>query len=644
MQNQISIRFILFATVAIACTFWAPSASISQTSGALPVPCPAAKSYAHPVPPPAVTSKNLPTHNSKPGHDQPLSGTQYDCGHPTGEEQLMLELINRARANPDSEGIRLSTTTDAEVANSYNGFGTPTRAQVASDFSTYPSRPPLAFNADLLKAARGHDNEMILVDSQYHVGPDGDPGSRIDASGYTTWTAWGENVFAYGDTDIWYDHASFQIDFGNPSLGHRHNIMNFASDDQIYTEVGLGLVHGGTGYPNVGTVLTTEDYVTSPKVFVLGVVYSDHNGNGFYDEGEGDTGVKITLSSGSTYFAVSSGSGGYAIPYTGSGTVTVTATGGPFSTPVTKQVDLNGQNVKVDFSPDLSGFPSQVSLIFPINDTVVNTSTVDFAWDTMTVATSYHIQIATDALFKNIFKNDSNIKNASIVLGDLQDGSTYYWRVEAKNTKAVGTWSLTGSFSVALAPSTVVLIAPANNSNVGDSNIVFSWNAGDRNAFGYWLIVARDKAMTDTAFSDNTLQGDPTETVDSSKFQVGQTYYWEVLAQNENGWSTPGTPWSFTLSAPDAVTPAMSGSASITMSPNPSLGSTRIGFTLANAADVSMRVFNVAGAEVQSIAIGQLSAGSHEYLWDCSALVAGSYSCQLRIGDRIENTRVVILK
>src|ERR1017187_11006062 len=65
--------------------------------------------------PPAYTPKisdvNANTDRSS-SKEQPLSVTLYDCGHPTNEEQYQLELINRARANPDSEGIWLATDTD----------------------------------------------------------------------------------------------------------------------------------------------------------------------------------------------------------------------------------------------------------------------------------------------------------------------------------------------------------------------------------------------------------------------------------------------------------------------------------------------------------------------------------------------------
>ena len=61
------------------------------------------------APPPAITEfKNPAPRQSSP---RPAAATvQYSIGDPTDEEQLYLELLNRTRANPVGEGVRLSNT------------------------------------------------------------------------------------------------------------------------------------------------------------------------------------------------------------------------------------------------------------------------------------------------------------------------------------------------------------------------------------------------------------------------------------------------------------------------------------------------------------------------------------------------------
>src|SRR5687768_8674985 len=47
---------------------------------------------------------------------------RYGIGEPTPEEQLYLECINRARANPSAEAIRLRDTTDPDIIAAYRGW------------------------------------------------------------------------------------------------------------------------------------------------------------------------------------------------------------------------------------------------------------------------------------------------------------------------------------------------------------------------------------------------------------------------------------------------------------------------------------------------------------------------------------------
>src|ERR1041385_1188951 len=121
MNNSVLIRaFGFFAFVLIVGT----SAAQSQTGHTAP---PAATVKGPHVAPPAVTYP-------KGAH---IEASQYDCGNPTDEEQYIIELINRARANPAAEGDRLSTTQDAGIVNNLRSYSEPTRAQIKQEFSTY---------------------------------------------------------------------------------------------------------------------------------------------------------------------------------------------------------------------------------------------------------------------------------------------------------------------------------------------------------------------------------------------------------------------------------------------------------------------------------------------------------------------------
>ncbi len=96
--------------------------------------------------------------------------------------------------------------------------------------------------------------------------------------------------------------------------------------------------------------LTTSDlpFGTANTVFITGVAYQDANSNGVYDPGEGISGVTVTPSKGD-WHAVTSTSGGYAIPVpANSGTYTLTATGGPLNG-ATATVTVGADSVKADW-------------------------------------------------------------------------------------------------------------------------------------------------------------------------------------------------------------------------------------------------------------------------------------------------------
>jgi hypothetical protein len=269
----------------------------------------------------------------------------YSHGDPIPEEQYMLQLVNRARANPTAEA-----TNDLIDLNE----------GLAPDTISPIPKQPLAFNPDLLQSARGHSQWMLTNDLFTHIEADGsDPGDRMTAAGYVfsgSWT-WGENISWSGTTGpipsvatfVGEEEQNLFIDSTEPGRGHRLNLL-----DADFREMGIGVETGvfAQSGQNYNAVMVTQDFAASdndPGPFLVGVVYRDSNSNGFYDAGEGAEGVTVMPASG-MYYAVSSASGGYAIPITGlDGTLPVTFSGGPLAAPVTETIALTGQNVALDF-------------------------------------------------------------------------------------------------------------------------------------------------------------------------------------------------------------------------------------------------------------------------------------------------------
>jgi len=302
-------------------------------------------------PPPAIQRSIV----QRPPALRPHGPLRYSIGDPTDEEQYYLELINRARANPPAEGLRLLDATDPDVLAALTEYGVDRQMMVA-EFGALTPAPPLAFHAALIIAARGHSGDMFTNVFQEHTSSDGRTlVDRLAAVGYGFANA-GENVFSYAEHPF-HGHAAFQIDWGDgvggmqgPPRGHRQNIH-----EPAFREIGIGIVNGTnpqSGAPAVGPQLVTQDFGARPdqEPLVTGVAYYDLNANGFYDVGEGLGGIRVDVE-GSEYHAVTGAAGGYAVPVPNNGTYTVTFTGPNLPVDQRQVLVTDGQNLKVDYRP-----------------------------------------------------------------------------------------------------------------------------------------------------------------------------------------------------------------------------------------------------------------------------------------------------
>ncbi|SKA79731.1 Cysteine-rich secretory protein family protein [Prosthecobacter debontii] len=283
------------------------------------------------------------------------STTLYSIGVPTDDEQLYLELINRARANPAAEGEWLATSTDPAVKGGIDSFEVDVD-MMQDEFDAIAARPPLAMNANLINSARLHSQDMLVRAEQTHFSANGDDvGDRALDAGYNFSTL-GENVFAFA-ASVLNGHAGFQVDWGagpggmQSGRGHRVNIH-----DEDFREVGIGIVLGSKKNTvsglTVGPQLVTQNFGArnTNQAFVTGVAYYDINGNDFYDPGEGIGGITVNVS-GSSFHAVTSTSGGYAVPVpTANANRTASFSGLGMNSSGPAAI-ANQANVKVDFTP-----------------------------------------------------------------------------------------------------------------------------------------------------------------------------------------------------------------------------------------------------------------------------------------------------
>ena len=376
------------------------------------------------------------------GAGSPVEWTYHKTGdnaHPDANEQQLMWLMNRARANPAQEGAWLANTSDSQVesAISYWGVDLPL---MQSEFAAIPAKPPAAFDVRLYNAAKAHSDDLIARDAQDHVGQF----SRITAAGFVYATCRG-NVFSYSKYAL-YGHAAFNIDWGSdggdgsgmqPSRGHRKAIMAIDGD---YVNVGLAAVSESDPGTFVGPQVITGNYCLANSSaadhynrFIVGTVWTDTNSNSQYDPGEGIAGVTAMPDQGG-FYAVTADSGGYAIPVTAAGTYTVSFSGSAITGTVDRSIAVGGDSVLLDLEYSAaSGLPevntaeatAVTATSATLNGTVNANGTACIYFFEYGPTTAYESSTAS-------YTTSANSTVAVTVTG-LTTGTTYHYRLVADN-------------------------------------------------------------------------------------------------------------------------------------------------------------------------------------------------------------------
>lgn len=262
-----------------------------------------------------------------------------DC---SPQEQLMLELVNRARMNPAAEAAR---------------FGISLNQGLPAGMITSAPKQVLAMNDLLVVAADRHSSWMLTNDRFDHheattlpIGRTGyDPDDRMRVAGYSfagPLYSFGENISWKGvypgpvnlTSAIVAQHGSLFL-----SAGHRANIL-----DDGFREVGIGQGHGlfTSGGHAYDTSMVTQNFARSgTTLFVTGALYNDTRVNDdFYTVGEQLAG---RLVSGGAISDTTGAGGGYELGFAGPGTQMIDFHLSP-GVDIQVAVRLGANNVKVD--------------------------------------------------------------------------------------------------------------------------------------------------------------------------------------------------------------------------------------------------------------------------------------------------------
>jgi len=211
---------------------------------------------------------------------------------PTDRDQYMMEIVNRARLDPQGEADRYL---DGDLNEGLR----------PGTISTEPKQP-LAWNLHLQKAARDHGLWMLQSDVFSHGGAGGSGiFDRFEAAGFE-WSGtirYGENL-AWDGTNGTPDYESYVrvnnqrlfMDTPIPSRGHRLDMMR-----PSFMEVGISNPLGSFRYGSTifrNSMMTVQDFAATNRngrFYITGVAYTDAIvDDDFYTMGEGIGGITVT--------------------------------------------------------------------------------------------------------------------------------------------------------------------------------------------------------------------------------------------------------------------------------------------------------------------------------------------------------------
>ncbi|MFH1011716.1 MAG: T9SS type A sorting domain-containing protein [bacterium] len=168
------------------------------------------------------------------------------------------------------------------------------------------------------------------------------------------------------------------------------------------------------------------------------------------------------------------------------------------------------------------------------------------------------------------------------------------------------------------------------------------WPSGD-NSFDFWVVRTDENG---TQLWNRTFGGSDGEYCRSVQQTSDVGYF---LAGSTGSFGAGGTDFWLVKMGPESpvgplATPLPNDYTLRQNWPNPFNSSTRISYDLKQAGHVSLKVYDLLGQKVATLADGMLPAGSHTVSWNASDFASGVYLYRLQAGGRMQTKKMVLLK
>jgi hypothetical protein len=352
-----------------------------------------------------------------------------------------------------------------------------------------------------------------------------------------------------------------------------------------------------------------------------------------------------------------------------------------------------------------TGTPSPAFPVSPADSSVQSSSLVLFSWEAATGATSYRLQVGSDAAMTHVLVDEAGLTALTFAADSLAKGSRYYWRVAAANSTGTSPWSPVRNFTIAADMMAGNNLLSNSDFNAGTSAWTFYTNGtgsmqpvspGYDDGQAVSLIITQSGSNMQLFQNNIPLEAKTRYRLSFAAYsnsghgfdvvlqQHGSPYANYGLKQHialSSAWAQYSVEFTSTLSSAVADGRLMFwlGSSAVsgdqfwldcvtlekTVSPppdeaplryelqqnfpNPFNPATTIQFALPERSYVRLTVFNLLGQQVADLVNGELEAGNHEVVFsaeggDGSGLPTGVYFYKLLAGNFTQTKKMVILR
>jgi hypothetical protein len=194
------------------------------------------------------------------------------------------------------------------------------------------------------------------------------------------------------------------------------------------------------------------------------------------------------------------------------------------------------------------------ALVSPGDGATAVSISPSLTWRSSVGAKTYWLQLSRSAAFVANIVSDSTITDTTRQVGPLNNDSTYFWRVAAKDGGGFSPFTAAWSFrTIQTIPAAPTLVSPASGAIGVAIGPRLSWNASP-GASSYGLQVSTSTAFTTTVVDQNGITG-TSQTI--SGLSSNTLYYWRVNATNAVGTSAWSTPFAFTTVGAAPASPTL---------------------------------------------------------------------------------------